>query len=327
MGHGEEPLTATYKTSRPPWIGVWSDREYKGRPDWWKESGLEDSVTRSGKLRLYRARFREEDPDWFDPKVKDGESLAGPFGLDSKKTKNITKKGDQPGHLADFQKKVYEGSHQFKSIAEKFGLSKEHPGLDVSPTMNDLIKTPYSQLGRNAVLPNSWYHFGPRFFDTPLNEGAFWKGLATAKYAAILVAPYTILEIRALNTVSVADFSPRTYLKRYLQLAPFPLAVAFAWGFSLSAAATIRNKDDVYNHYFASAAVGSTVATMKSNAALGASAAVATAILGAFWQYQRHSETGLQGMVAQPQSSGIWGGPLLWQKFQLGDADVPKTRY
>ncbi|CAO4365374.1 unnamed protein product [Caenorhabditis nigoni] len=327
MGHGEEPLTATYKTQRPPWIGLWSDREYKGRPDWWKEPGLEDSVTRSGKLRLYRARFREEDPDWYDPKVKDGESLAGPFGLDSKKNKNLTKKGDQPGDLADFQNKVYEGSHQFKSIAEKFGLSKEHPGLDVSPTMNDLIKTPKGQLGRNAVLTNSWYHFGPRFFDTPLNEGAFWKGLAAAKYAGILLAPYTILEIRALNTVSVAEFSPRTYLKRYLQLAPFPLAVAFAWGFTLSAAATIRNKDDVNNHWFASAAVGSTVATMKSNVALGTSAAIFTAILGAFWQYQRHSETGLQGMTAHPQSSGIWGGPLLWQKMQLGDADVPKTRY
>uniref|UniRef100_A0A1I7T7F5 NADH dehydrogenase [ubiquinone] 1 alpha subcomplex subunit 11 n=1 Tax=Caenorhabditis tropicalis TaxID=1561998 RepID=A0A1I7T7F5_9PELO len=327
MGHGEEPLTATYKTQRPPWIGIWSDREYKGRPDWWKEPGLEDSVARSGKLRLYRARFREEDPDWYDPKVKDGESLAGPFGLDSKKTKNLTKKGDQPGELSDFQNKVYEGSHQFKSIAEKFGLSKEHPGLDVSPTMNDLINTPKSQLGRNAIITNSWYHFGPRFFDSPLNEGAFWKGLAAAKYAGILLAPYTILEIRALNTVSVADFSPRAYLKRYLQLAPFPLAVAFAWGFTLSAASTIRNKDDVNNHWFASAAVGSTVATMKSNIALGTSAAIFTAIIGAFWQYQRHSETGLQGMTAHPQSSGIWGGPLLWQKMQIGDADVPTTRY
>lgn len=69
--------------------------------------------------------------------VKDGESLAGPFGLDSKKTKNLTKKGDQPGELSEFQNKVYEGSHQFKAIAEKFGISKEHPGLSVSPTLSD----------------------------------------------------------------------------------------------------------------------------------------------------------------------------------------------
>ncbi|CAB3404230.1 unnamed protein product [Caenorhabditis bovis] len=327
MGHGEEPLIATYKTQRPPWIGLWSSREYKGRPDWWKENGESDSIVRSGKLRLYRTRYREEDPDWFDPKVPDGTSLAGPLGLDSKKTKNITKKGDQPGNLDDFQKKVYEGSHQFKSIAEKFNLSKEHPGFDVNPTLNDLMNIPKSQLGRNAIIPNSWYDFGPRFFDSPLNQGAFWKGLACAKYAAILAAPYTILEIRAINTVKVPDFSPRNVFKRYCKIAPFPIAVAFAWGFSLSAASTIRNKDDVYNHYFASAAVGATIATMKSNIALGTSAAIFTAILGVFWQYQRHSETGLQGMVAQPTSSGIWGGPLLWQTFNVGDAKVPDVRY
>ncbi|CAI5440819.1 unnamed protein product [Caenorhabditis angaria] len=328
MGHGEEPLTATYKTQRPPWIGVWSCREYKGRSDWWKEAGGEaDSVTRSGKLRLQRFRYREEDPDWFDAKVADGSSLAGPLGLDSKKTKNITKKGDQPGELADFQDKVYGKSHQFKAIAEKFGLSKEHPGLDVNPTLGDLINSPKDHIGRNALIPNTWYHFGPRFFDTPLNQGAFWKGAAAAKYAAILLAPYTILEIRAINTVSVGEFGPKTFAKRYLQLAPFPLAVAFAWGFSLSAAATIRNKDDVYNHLFASAALGSTVATMKSNIALGTSAAVFSAILGIFWQYQRHSETGLQGMVAQPQSSGIWGGPLVWKQFRFGDQQIPEIRY
>ena len=58
----------------------------------------------------------------------------------------------------------------------------------------------------------------------------------------ISVAPYTMLEIRAMNTVKVADFSPRTVLKRYLQLAPLPLAVAFSWGFALSTAANLRHK-------------------------------------------------------------------------------------
>lgn len=43
---------------------------------------------------------------------------------------------------------------------------------------------------RNAPFQNSWYTFGPRFFDTPLNEGTFWKGLAAAKYTAVLSEYY-----------------------------------------------------------------------------------------------------------------------------------------
>lgn len=42
----------------------------------------------------------------WDPKVPDGTSLAGPFGLDSKKYPNLTSKADQPGPLPEFQEKV-----------------------------------------------------------------------------------------------------------------------------------------------------------------------------------------------------------------------------
>lgn len=38
---------------------------------------------------------------------------------------------------------VYEQSHQYKAIAEKFGLSKEHPGFDVNPTLNDLLNSQF----------------------------------------------------------------------------------------------------------------------------------------------------------------------------------------
>lgn len=41
----------------------------KGRPDWWKEPDLKDDLVRSGKMRFVHARYREEDPDWYDPKV------------------------------------------------------------------------------------------------------------------------------------------------------------------------------------------------------------------------------------------------------------------
>ncbi|CAD6199253.1 unnamed protein product [Caenorhabditis auriculariae] len=331
MGHDSEPLTAQYKTQRPPWIGLWSSREYTGRPDWWKENGAQDPVVRNEKLRMYRARYREEDPDWFDPKVPDGTSLSGPLGLDSKKYKNITKKADQPGDLKEFQEKVFKGSHQYKAIVEKFNLSKEHPGFDVNPTLNDLVNSPVSQLGRNAIIPNSWYHFGPRFFDSPLNENAHMKGFAAAKYAAILLAPYTLLEMRAMSYAKNFELNKgpdyKDFLKRYAKLAPLPLSVAFAWGFTLSAASTLRNRDDVYNHFYASAAVGTVVASMRSNVSLGITSAVLTTILGVFWQYQRVSETGLQGMTTHSDSAGIWGGPLLWKIFQHGDRKVPNTHY
>ncbi|CAI4224177.1 unnamed protein product [Auanema sp. JU1783] len=325
--HEDKPLVATYTTQRPPWLGLWSSREYSGRPDWWKENGEKDEVVRSGRLRLCRAKVREDDPDWWDPKVEDGKSLAGPNGLDGTKTPNVTIKGDQPGNLEDFQNKTYAASHQFKAIAEEFGLSKEHPGLAVNPTLNDLINTPKSFLGRSVFLPNSWHHFGPRFFDQPLNEASFVKGLACAKYAAIFMAPYTLLEIRATHSIPVSSFSPRNYFKRYLKLAPLPVSVAFAWGFTLSSAANLRNKDDVYNHLFASAAVGAVTATFKDSLAIGVTAAILSTILGSFWQYARVSETGLQGKVHQPQSGGIWGGPLAWKLFQHGDIAPPESKF
>ncbi|KAL6733861.1 hypothetical protein Aduo_004470 [Ancylostoma duodenale] len=328
MSHEEEPpLVATYKTQRPPWIGLWSKREYKGRPDWWKEAGFEDEVVRNGRFRMVRHRFKEEDPVWFDPKVPDGTSITGPLGMDSKYYHDTTIKGDQPGHLKDFQDKVWKGSHQYKAIAEKFDISKEHPGFAVNPTFNDLLNTPKWYLGRSAWVPNSWYHFGPRFFDKPLNQATVEKGLACAKYTAIFMLPYTMLEIRTTESVPVSKFSPRTYVQRYFQLMPKPAMVAFTWGFALSAAAAVRKKDDVKNHLFASAAVGTVVSAMRNNFASGISIGLATLVLGTFWQYMRVSENGLHGMVMQPTSAGIWGGPLIWKAFQWGDHDVPKERY
>lgn len=52
------------------------------------------------------SRFLEEDPSYYDPKVPDGTSLAGPFGLDSHYNPDLTKKGDQVGNFFDFTKKV-----------------------------------------------------------------------------------------------------------------------------------------------------------------------------------------------------------------------------
>ncbi|KAK5978144.1 hypothetical protein GCK32_000425 [Trichostrongylus colubriformis] len=328
MVHDEEtPLRATYKTQRPPWIGYWSTREYKGRPDWWTEAGVRDEVVRSGKLRLVRHQIKEEDPRFYDPMVPDGTSVKGPLGLDSKYHNDITIKSDQPGSLEDFQTKMWKGSHQYKAIAEKFDISKEHPGFDVNPTLSELQNTQKWLLGRTGIVPNHWYHHGPRFFDKPLNEAAHEKGLAMAKYTAMLMLPYTMCEIRSTSSVPADKFRPRTFFRRYLQLMPTPTILAFTWGFALSAAATFRNKDDLKNHVFASAALGLALASMKDNISLGISVGVATLVLGTFWQYARVSETGVHGRVGSAQTGGIWGGPTIWKGLQWGDWKVPDTRY
>ncbi|VDM53246.1 unnamed protein product [Angiostrongylus costaricensis] len=253
----------------------------KGRPDWWKELGVRDEVVRSGKWRVVRHRYKEEDPEYFDPKVADGTSISGPFGLDSRYHRNLTIKTDQPMKLDDFQTKVWKGSHQYKNIAEKYNLSEEHPGFDVSPTLNDLV----------AMLP------------------------------------ITMLEIRATGSVPAKEFSPRKFAKRYFQLMPKPTIAAFSWGFALSSAAVMRNKDDVKNHLFSSAAVGAVVASMKDNIPLGLTFAGVSLILGTVWHYCRISEEGIQGRTMHPTSAGMWGGPIIWKAFHWGDAEVPQSRF
>lgn len=52
------------------------------------------------------ARFLEEYERYIDPKVEDGTSLSGPFGLDSRYHPNLTKKGDQAMNFNEFSKKV-----------------------------------------------------------------------------------------------------------------------------------------------------------------------------------------------------------------------------
>ena len=47
-----------------------------------------------------------------------------------------------------------EGSIQYKNIAEKFDISKEHPGIAVNPTLYDNYFTPHNILGQSKL--NEW---------------------------------------------------------------------------------------------------------------------------------------------------------------------------
>lgn len=327
-GHDDDgPLRPTYRVERPPWIGLWSNREYKGQPEYWAEPGLKDRVLRNGRYRSYRDAIQEWSKDHYDAPVPDGTSLSGPNGVDSTRTHNFAIKGDTPGDLREWQKKIMEGSLQYKQILEKYNLSPEHPGIAVSPTMTDLRKPATELLGINTLMTNKWQHWGPKFFNKPLNEGTFEKVLCAAKYTAIAMLPYTMFDIRATHCITVREFTPRRFFGHYFKLTPFPMAIATSWAFSISAAAAIREKDDVKNHFIAGPTVGLVVATIKDNFYMGTMAAIVATVLGLFWQYQRVSEFGLQGKSVPQMITGFHGGPLGWQLLQQGDVEVPERRY
>jgi hypothetical protein len=78
-----------------------------GRYEWWAELGHKDEKMRRGFNPEIFHTYRERDPFWFNPKVPDGTSVIGPFGLDSLYHRNLTKKADQPMTFTEHQKKVY----------------------------------------------------------------------------------------------------------------------------------------------------------------------------------------------------------------------------
>ncbi len=98
----------------------------------------------------------------YDPELPPGESIAGPFGLDTRYNRNLSKKADQPGELSEFQQKVMKNSVQYKQIAEKWKLSPEHPGIAVNPSLDSLRHQEKWELGRDTFLYTKFHHLGPR---------------------------------------------------------------------------------------------------------------------------------------------------------------------
>jgi hypothetical protein len=166
-------------------------------------------------------------------------------------------------------------SVQYKQIAEKWNLSPEHPGINVSPTLRKLEYTPYNFLGNGSVLSHSFHQWGPRFFNKPLNEGCFEKGLALMKYAAMFGECLTNVVIGNLALIdSIADYKiayskevkPFKYGeigKRFVKKYPFPAALGFGYGVCICTSATIRNRDDIYNPLYAAAFSGLLTATLS----------------------------------------------------------------
>ncbi|KAI6196654.1 hypothetical protein M3Y94_01134600 [Aphelenchoides besseyi] len=328
MTHGvDEPLRATYNPQRPRWVGWYTGREYKGRLNWWNELGWCDSLTAQKKLAFVRSDVRENDPEWFDEKVPDGTSLAGAFGKDTRYHGNTTMKGDQPGDLFEFKKKVMQSSVQYKQIAEKFDLSPEHPGIAVSPTMSSLQYTPWRNLGVGSVFPSQSIHqWGPRFFNKPMNEGCVEKGLTLAKYVAMFNVVTTYAQFQSEPSKDLKQFRIGELTRRYLRSLPYPATVAFGYGVSICTSATIRNKDDIYNPIYAGVCSGILITKFR-NITTGVSYGLVLIILGITWHYQRLTRFGIQGPVQNPMISSYWTGPQAYKMLDFGHAEVPKDVY
>jgi hypothetical protein len=282
-------------------------------------------VIQAGRQRKIFSRFKEEDPDWWDEKVPDGTSLSGPNGLDSTKFPALNRKGDQPGDFYEFSQNAIKNSHQYKQIAEKFNLSPQHPGLAVSTDLQHLHHLLPDAVGKSFAF-NSYHHLGPRFWDKPLNEGCFTKGMCMVKYAAIFTMPYIYFENKAFNIIPHETITFGAIFKRYLKILPLPSTLAFTWGVTMCTAASIRNQDDIYNHFIAGPAVGATFATIKHNIPLAIGMSAIITILGVFYHYQRVSEEGTQFKIPQQQTAGI-NGPLSWKLFEWGHKEAPKDLY
>ena len=82
-------------------------------------------------------------------------------------------------------------------------------------------------------------------------------------FRSYLVVPFTMAEIRGTHSIAVKDFVPRNFIRRYFKLTPFPVAVASTWAVSLCTAATIRNKDDITNHFITGPITGAFVASIS----------------------------------------------------------------
>uniref|UniRef100_A0A914E3M8 Uncharacterized protein n=1 Tax=Acrobeloides nanus TaxID=290746 RepID=A0A914E3M8_9BILA len=339
-----EPLKPVVYVSLPPWVPKYTDKNgnphsvLKGLIDYndncektgkrkafWSELALEHPDVEKGVYIAHSSRIKENDRSFYDPPVPDGTSLAGAFGTDTKYVRNLSHKETIPEKLEDYREKLYRASHQYKQIAEKFDLSPEHPGLDISPDLQDTSYTRYNHLGINQW--GHWRQFGPRFFDKPLNEGCLEKGLCLVKYAAVLGIPIAFNSIKARYEEPWSKkyfFQLRPFLKRYFQVNKTLFAGSFVWGASLCVVADFRKRDDIYNHYIVAPFTSLCYYELSGRNLPGA--IVLAGILlagGSMWHYLRCNPQGFTALTHNVTMNDIRFGPLGWKLLDQG-SDVPE---
>ncbi|CAD5210323.1 unnamed protein product [Bursaphelenchus okinawaensis] len=331
MGAGEDgPLKPVYNQMRPPWIGHWTGRDYKGRLDWWNELGFQVDAEMSRKFVPAHYPIKERNQAWYDPKVPDGQSNVNVTGQDSFYHGNRTKKGDEAMNQFEYQDYLMKNSVQYKNIASKYNLSKEHPGIDVSPDLNSLSYTPKEYLGFEGAItwPSAKMTWGPRFHDKPMNEGCFEKGGALAKYAAMGTFIYSSMLWRKTEDKRWNRIRFGEVFKVYAKSLPLPLTLSFGYGVAICTAATLRNKDDVWNPFYASLFTGITLATIKGNMFTSAMFTGSIMLIGQIWHYQRVTQYGISTPVENQKLGGFWGtGPRMYETRHFGNIKIGDECY
>uniref|UniRef100_A0A915EE08 Uncharacterized protein n=1 Tax=Ditylenchus dipsaci TaxID=166011 RepID=A0A915EE08_9BILA len=279
--------------TNPPWHShaLFGSKSREESGSWWKELGQSVPAYRKNQ-RSHAGEVRENDIDWYDPPVKDGESLANVHGLDTKTHPDGSKKVYQPGNLYDFQKKIMKDSVQYKQMRKKHEISEEHPGIAVSPSLKTLQHLEPHTLGKTGPFNNNFYHFGPRFWDKPIGEGSI--GLTVVQLRAFPEFPYH------------RTYNSRQVMRRYLSNLPLPCALAFTYGSGLCASAQIRHVDDWWNFVAASALSGSLLSAVRGNVVPGVVFGLVTSSLAYFYQHIRSSNAGFGRST--PQETG--GPPI-----------------
>ncbi|KAL3119649.1 hypothetical protein niasHT_006735 [Heterodera trifolii] len=321
------PLAPKVPVDPPPWVPSW--KEYKGRTEWWASLGYKDPDLKRGLTTGFYPFFEERDIRYVDPKVPDGTSMVGPQGKDSHYHQSKMVKWGIPGKFEDFQKQIRENCSQYKQIAQKWDLSDEHPGIAVNPSLDSIIRN-YRPLG--TVFPLfpkilSW----PRFWDKPMNEGCFEKGLALAKYSMpiTLIAYSSALRGYDPPAINVGHFTPVEFILQSIRGWLFtsrmilPAFYSFTFGLTSCTSATLRDEDDSWNWVAASAICGLAHATIRNNIPQGFALAALGSFLGVFFQAIRISHNGF-GMVHNRMTQGFlpFTGPLDWKHIPTDAIDV-----
>jgi len=286
---------------------------------WWQEMALGDfPKEQMGIWRLLGYYLiKEQNPDWFDPPVEKGTSMANAFGVDDVYHRDMSQKQDVAMPLSEYQEKLMKTSKQWQQIAMKWELSPEHPGLWVAPSLDNIEPTRPSVLGQ-AYRSIPWPNFGPRFFDRPLNEGCLEKGLAALKYGMLAGWFGATMEVQN-GTVTLWPkhemFRAGAYLKYCLKFSRNIMVISFLWGSSLCMVADLRKRDDRYNHDAVALICGVTYYALTKNLHRAWPLTFALYAGGNVWHNMRASPGGFW-LKTNNNYSGR--KPLLWQYTEMG---------
>uniref|UniRef100_A0A915E0K9 Transmembrane protein n=1 Tax=Ditylenchus dipsaci TaxID=166011 RepID=A0A915E0K9_9BILA len=291
---------------------------------WWKELGQSVPAYRKNQ-RSHAGEVRENDIDWYDPPVKDGESLANVHGLDTKLTQMAQRRSTSRAIFMTSRRSV-----QYKQIAEKHEISEEHPGIAVSPSLKTLQHLEPHTLGR---LDRSTTISTTLDRDSGTNQSE-----KVARKRTLLGQIHSDriywLDRRAITSLSEfpyhRTYNSRQVMRRYLSNLPLPCALAFTYGSGLCASAQIRHVDDWWNFVAASALSGSLLSAVRGNVVPGVVFGLVTSSFAYFYQHIRSSNAGFGRST--PQETGgppIATGPFAWKYYYQGSrAEIPeRTHY